>query len=170
MPQFWGNFRNCSGALHAWEGKQFRNPRYGTRGRFASVSSASCASLRISDADIFTSRRIMSKVFNFLLNRKKAYQVSHSGPTNCCLKGCVANYLSLRTSVRTGLAMTAFFQTPVFLPVLSGILCVWGKKGRSRFAAPGDHFLEIPVSSRKSRRYWEGVMPSAFLNTLVNTR
>ena len=71
MPHFWGNFRNCSGALHAWEGKQFRNPRSGKRVRFASVSSASCTSLRISDADIFTSRRIMSKVFNFLLNRKK---------------------------------------------------------------------------------------------------
>lgn len=26
------------------------------------------------------------------------------------------------------------------------------------------------TSSRKSRRYWEGVTPSDFLNTLVNTR
>ena len=25
-------------------------------------------------------------------------------------------------------------------------------------------------ASRKSRRYWDGVMPSDFLNTFVNTR
>ena len=30
------------------------------------------------------------------------------------------------------------------------------------------HF--VPFLSRKSRRYWDGVMPSVFLNTLVNTR
>ena len=31
-------------------------------------------------------------------------------------------------------------------------------------------FLSHPLFSRKSLRYWEGVLPSVYLNTLVKTR
>ena len=43
----------------------------------------------------------------------------------------------------------------------------WVSRGSQRYAF---HRRSAFYFSKKSRRYWEGVMPSAFLNTLVNTR
>ena len=47
-----------------------------------------------------------------------------------------------------------------------------GGAGAAHMVLPvNDHDFHAPLSfSRKSRRYWEGGMPSAFLKTLVNTR
>ena len=69
---------------------------------------------------------------------------------------------------------------PFFLVHRAG--AVWnprGVPGRLRSPHAGGIYPLEPIRlfsfhhglfSRKSRRYWEGVTPSFFLNTLVNTR